>query len=159
VNCPSSILWIRLAGGELPANEERTAREHLRSCTACAREYAGLALCWEAAGRWDVDLGQVDLTERVVDAVRHEPAGRTAVLRIGTVAARAAAVILVAFGLGAGAGRLVPPRFGASEPMPAAAAPREVADSLGLSHLGGESATGLPHGLAGASETEGGTPS
>jgi hypothetical protein len=73
---------------------------------------------------------------------------------------RAAASILVAVGLGIGAGYVLPVRYGETEDRsrPTASA-EDIVEALGLSHLGSESATGLLNALDADLPREGDEPS
>ena len=161
--CPYSPILLRLVAGELAIAEKRNIQEHLARCPECAREHARLIEVWQALGEWETDVPDIDLTARVLAEMSRESAdrGRPA-RRLHALApmVRAAASILVAVGLGIGAGYVLPVRFDEPESRSGETASAEdIVEALGLSHLGSDSATGLLNALDAASLSEGDEPS
>ncbi|MCK4660577.1 MAG: zf-HC2 domain-containing protein [Phycisphaerae bacterium] len=159
MTCPRNSMILRLLSGELEPDGQREFREHLETCPVCRSAYEGLQASWDVLGGWRVDLSAIDLTERVLaDAdVQDRRLGQP--IRLAaywTVPLRVAASILLAVGLGVGAGNLVPtikPET-VSEPQAAFEGVDEALEWVGLAS---ESATGLLFGLE-PDETQEGAP-
>lgn len=151
MTCPRTPILLRLLADELASEERRHIRAHLATCAACAREHARLIEVWQALAEWETGVAEIDLTARVLAAASRESADRTGpTRRLQALAAmvRAAASILVAAGLGIGAGYVLPVRYGETEDRSRTTASAEdIVEALGLSHLGSESATGLLNSL------------
>lgn len=159
MTCPRTHAIVRLAAAELPPGEERDLREHLKTCQACAAAHSEMNRTWEVLGDWRLDLSGIDLAEpvlakadtesRPLERSVHPPVHWSGPLR-------AAASIVVAIGLGVGAGHLVP--AGKSAPILESPPPLEgITAALELIGLTSESATGLavslePHEVPGGDE-------
>ncbi|UCG17269.1 MAG: hypothetical protein JSV19_04400 [Phycisphaerales bacterium] len=159
MTCPYTPNLLRLVAGEPAIAERRDMQAHLATCAVCAREHARLIEVWQALGEWETDVAGIDLTARVLAEVSRESADRTGPARRFHALApmvRAAASILIAVGLGIGAGYVLPLRFGETGNRSQETASAEaIVEALGLSHLGSDSATGLLNALDADSPSEG----
>ncbi len=170
MTCSKTKSILRLVSGELEPDQERELLRHLECCEGCKFAHADLKVAWDSLGDWRVDFGDVDLVSRVLTGVEvssDKPGGEVKFLLVRSVAFRAAASILLAVGLGIGAGHiatggLASPAIDAESPV----TDQDVVDSLGLVAFASGSATGLPIGLdidsqmlsSGGSDEEGRSP-
>ena len=154
MTCPRNGTVLRLLSGELPPDAAGEFQAHVAVCPICMSAYEELQATWGALGDWRLDVSGIDLTDRVLaDA---ETAARSPVRATRwTAPLRAAASVILAVGLGIGAGRLVPQDEASSVPAspPAVTAVDEAIAMIGLT---AESVTGLPLGLDRKEPTEGG---
>ena len=149
MTCPRTHPIVRLVSGELAPSEERDLREHLEACQVCAAAFSEMRQTWNALGNWSLDLSGVDLAERVLVEADAEGRRRSQRIRLAghwAVPLRAAASIVLAIGLGVGAGRLVPRRVPAAVPEPPEALVG-ITEALELIGFASESATGLAFGF------------
>ena len=158
MRCPQNGVILRLLSGELEPGARRELQDHLEACSACRSAYEDLQASWDALGDWQVDVSAIDLTERVL--TKADDAGRcqcqpVRLAAYWTVPLRAAASIVLAAGLGVGAGYLVPAGKSAAIPGPSAAL-EDMSEALEWIGLASESATGLPFGLEPDEAPEGG---
>ena len=147
--CPRNSAILRLLSGELTPDERREFQEHLEACLVCRSAYEDLRLSWDALGGWRIELSAIDLTERVLadaDVEGRRPVRAVAGVVWWSVPLRAAASIILAVGLGVGAGHLVPAGESAVVPEPGTAL-ESMADALDWIGIDAESATGLPGSL------------
>ncbi len=149
MDCPRTHLIARLVSGELPPPEEYVLREHLETCQVCAAAYSELHQTWNVLEDWQLDVSGIDLTERVLIQAGSEgrrPVQPIRLIASWTVPIRAAASIVLAVGLGIGAGHLIP--AGRSAAVPESPVALEgITEALELIGLASESATGLPISL------------
>jgi anti-sigma factor RsiW len=158
MRCPRNGVILRLLSGELEPGARRELLHHLQACSACRSAYENLQASWDALGDWLVEVPAINLTERVLaeadDPDRGEGrAPRRAAHR--TVLLRAAASIVLAVGLGVGAGYLVPAGKSVGIPAPSPAL-EDISEALEWIGVASESATGLPFGLEPDEAPEGG---
>lgn len=145
MSCPQMCLLLRSLSGELPPSERDELDRHLAGCPICRQAYADLRETWGVLGSWAVDVAGTDLTADVLAGVEQPAGGQVAGARWAG-GLRVAASIACALGLGITAGALLPttPASPGPERVPGRAVEGiDVAESLGLTDLGGGSATGL----------------
>ena len=149
MTCPRTHLIVRSAACELPPGEEHDLREHLKTCQVCAAARSEMNKTWKAMGDWRLDVSGIDLAERVLaeaDAESHPLEHSVGPPVHWPVPLRAAASIVVALGLGVGAGHLMP--AGKSAPIPESPPSLEgITEALELIGFASESATGLAFSL------------
>ena len=149
MSCPRNSAILRALSGELAPDAQREMQNHLETCPHCRSAYEDFRASWDALGAWRLELSAVDLTERVLtdaEAERQHPVRPVRVAGRWSVPLRAAASIILAVGLGVGAGHLVPAGGSAVLPEPATAL-ESIGDALDWIGIDAESATGLPGSL------------
>jgi anti-sigma factor RsiW len=154
MTCPRNGTILRLLSGELLPDAAGEFQAHLKACATCMSAYEDLQSTWGALGDWRLDVSGIDLTDRVLaDA---EAAARSPVRATRwTAPLRAAASVILAVGLGIGAGRLVPQ----DEASPVPTSPPTVTgvdEAIAMIGLTAESVTGLHLSLDHEEPTEGG---
>jgi len=107
MQCPSGPDLVRYVSGEAGTDDTMRIEAHLAGCPTCAETVAALRETWAALDAWQPDTPEIDLAGRVLAAVeaeaaapRHHHWGWPALTRV-------AASVVIATGLGVGAGRLV----------------------------------------------------
>lgn len=158
MRCPTQSELLRLISGELAEDQADTLRSHVAHCPACTQSYQHLQSSWDALAAWRVDHGALDVFETVVQRAA-ESAGRVRPVRSAPWRSpmRLAASVMLAAGLGIGAGMLAP----TSAWMAPSPSRERIAEALGLTHFAADSATGLPGSLEPALPNlgpEGGSP-
>ncbi len=146
MSCPFTHLVRLLGSGEMPAAQERDLREHLSTCETCAAANAEAEDVWDVLGEWQLDLADVNVKTRILDAAKSEmPAASQSTVSATrwTAGLRVAASVGLAIGLGIAAGHLVP----TPPPAPPAAQLDGVSQALELIGIASESSTGLPVGV------------
>ncbi len=141
MNHLSDIELIELAAGHLAAPQSRECEAHLLACADCRARYEESAGVWDQLGTWELTLPQVDLSERVVRAIDESHRLRMPRrLQFPWRAARIAASIAVAMGIGHLAGRMTWDR----SPQPVArVADDQAAAALYLEEIGHVTAADL----------------
>ena len=158
MRCPRNGVILRFLSGELEPDARRELQDHLEACSACRSAHEDLQASWNALGDWQVDVSAIDLTGRVLAQVDDAGHSESQPLRLApswTVPLRVAASILLAIGLGIGAGHLVPAGQSAAIPAPSTAL-EGMSEALDWIGLASESATGVPFGLEADEVPEGG---
>jgi len=158
MRCPRNDVILRLLSGELEPDARRELQDHFEACSACRSAYEDLQASWDVLGDWQVDASAIDLTERVLanaGAAERRQVQRIRLAAYWTVPLRAAALIVLATGLGIGAGHFVPAGKSAAIPEPSAAL-EDMSEALEWIGLASESATGVPFGLEPDEAPEGG---
>lgn len=107
MQCPSAENLVRYVSGEAGADDAARVEVHLAGCPTCAETVAALRETWSALDAWQLDASGVDLTERVLMAVGADIAAPRVYHWRWPAFARVAASVVIATGLGVGAGRLV----------------------------------------------------
>jgi anti-sigma factor RsiW len=127
--CPDEGGWIRLLTGDLEAVERARLHDHLQSCLECRRQYEELQATRETLRSIRWDSPERDLVAAVRAAAMREQL-RPALFRVS----QAAAVILLAAGVGLVAGRLVTSGRNA-QTLPTEVSTEELVQSIGLDAL------------------------
>jgi len=150
MQCPQTGVILRLVAGELASSREEELRQHLSGCPSCQSAWRELRDTWQALGEWEVvpPLGRQEVIVRAASDLKPE-SGAGPFHGIGWLRVlRIAASLALATGLGIAAGTVVPIPGSSSGPS-AQATPSDadVAESLGITELAAEPATGLGRGL------------
>jgi hypothetical protein len=162
MDCPDNKLLLDWVQGALPPGRREEVKAHVEACPVCGAAFSALQETWNALGEWKVEAPRRSLREAVLERVGpHAGSGAEAAHRRGpgrTHLLRAASLIL-ALGLGVGAGWLVPLGKKPSYPPEAdSTLMADALDALGLLNFAADSATGLPQALEpepAANEAEG----
>lgn len=152
MSCPTETDLLRLVSGELTGQHRERVVAHVEQCAACAQRVEPQQDLWETMGAWHVDVAGRDVSADVLRAAAGASAvhGATVWHRPWQwpVPLRTAASVLLAVGIGWGAGRTMPqsaPSRLTSVPEPVEpVTPELVAREMSLDELGG----GVPTGLA-----------
>ena len=100
---------IEFAAGLLSAAEKEEVNNHIRTCAQCRDRLERFQQTWQQMGKWEVETGSRDITDRVQAVTRERSkgtSGRTDKANSVLVLLRAAAAIVLAFIIGHVAGRL-----------------------------------------------------
>jgi anti-sigma factor RsiW len=145
--CNNSTLLLRLMGGRLDDPAAARLEAHLAHCPPCRDELAELRRIEGLLGEWTVPTDRVNLREPVLAGAAAQPGLSThRIWAKRMAAARVAASVLLAMGLGILAGALVPVYRGPSAPSGGVSA-EVVLDSMGIRELGRAAGTGLAAGF------------
>ncbi len=111
----TDIQMTDLLGGHVQPELREEIEQHLAACQACRAQYEQFAEVWGAMGQWEPACPDVDLRQRVLMRARENAgAGIFATRpRWVSVVLKAAAVIVIAVGVGHLAGR-----WGRTAPLP-----------------------------------------
>jgi hypothetical protein len=97
--------WQDHLQGALAAEEEQALAGHLRECGECQRRLAALKTAWGLLGAWTAPSAPPDLKMKILAALPAQPAAKRSHLWLRSM--RVAAALLVAAGIGHGAGRML----------------------------------------------------
>jgi len=151
MSCPTETNLLCLVSGELSGQRRQIVVDHVNQCAVCARRVQELRDLWAVMGSWQPDVAGHEVAESVLRRVAREAGSQPTQWRQPwrwPVPLRAAASILLAVGIGWGAGRTMPasaPSRLITLPEPLEPVTAElVAREMSLDELGG----GVPTGLA-----------
>jgi hypothetical protein len=133
---------IRLAAGELPANEAREIRSHLARCEACRRRAEEQATLWREIGLWSPEAPVCDVSIAAGPAAS-QPTTPHRPWSFAAGISRIAAAVLLGVGVGYAVGRWNVSPSGQPAPAAQADSPAPTDDELGLPFLESPSPAGL----------------
>lgn len=133
---PRDIELIELAAGHLSPDDAARIDAHVRSCAACAERLATVSATWRELGSWTTPEQAGDVTAGVLAQIDAESQPVRTIGRLPWRAARIAAVLALAGGIGHLAGRMTWTTAPLAELSAAGQEPEQAAEALYLDALG-----------------------
>jgi anti-sigma factor RsiW len=144
MQCPSAANLVRYVSGDAGAQDAVRIGAHVSGCQACAETVAALRETWAALDAWQPGTTGVDLAGRVLTAIEAEATAPRRHRWRWPAFTRVAASVVIATGLGVGAGRLVSgSRASDREITVADSSNHDVLHALAVAFVATDSATGI----------------